>query len=62
MLDSIDDSGRSFTTRPLIGQRGSFVEVATTMRCRFAGAGQYRITTTEGMTDPLTVPFVEHIA
>ena len=62
MLDSISDSGLSFTTRPLIGQRGSFVSLTPTMRCRFAGAGQYRITTTGGMTDPLTIPFVEHIA
>ena len=61
MLDSIDNSGRSITTRPLLGTVGAFVSLATTMRCRLAGAGQYNVTTTGGMTDPITVPFKEHI-
>ena len=60
MLDSIDDSGRSITTTPIIGSVGAFVRVATTMRCRLAGGGEYRITSSGGLTDPLTIPFVEH--
>ena len=60
MLDAIDSSGRSLTTTPVIGRVGSFVSLAETMRCRLAGAGRYRVTTTGGMTDPITVPFVEH--
>ena len=59
MLESISDSGLNITTTPLLGQVGNFITLATTMRCRLAGAGEYRITTTSGMTDPITIPFTE---
>ena len=60
MLESIDDSGRSITTAPLLGEVGSFVSLAKTMRCRLASAGEYRLTSSDGLTDPISVPFVEH--
>ena len=60
MLDSIDDSGRSITTTPLLGSVGAFVAVASTMRCRLSGGGEYRVTSSNGMTDPITIPFTEH--
>ena len=60
MLDTIDDSGRSITTTPLLGSVGAFIRLADAMRCRLAGGGEYRITSSNGQTDPLTIPFVEH--
>ena len=60
MVDSIDPTGRTIVTNPIIGAVGAFVSVTDYMRCRLAGGGNYRITTTGGLTDPLTLQFVEH--
>ena len=60
MVEAIDDSGRDITTAPILGAVGDFVALAKTMRCRLAGAGQYNLTTSDGLTDPISVPFVEH--
>lgn len=59
MLDSISDTGLNITTTPLLGEVGNFITLAETMRCRLAGGGEHRIGTSNGMTEPLTVPFQE---
>ena len=60
MIDAINGTGLSITTNPILGTVGAFVNVASYIRCRLAGDGQYRVTTTGGLTDPLNVHFVEH--
>ena len=44
---------------PAIGAVGDTVSIATTALCRLAGDGRYRLTSTGGLTDPITVPFQE---
>lgn len=61
MLESVTPDGTEITVTPNIGAVGDAVSVAETMVARLSGMGSYRLTTTAGLTDPITVPFKEVI-
>lgn len=61
MLESVNPAGTEITVTPNVGASGEAVGIAETMLARLSGAGSYRLTTTSGLTDPITVPFQEVI-
>ena len=59
MLESVNAAGTQITVTPNVGAVSDAVSLATSALVRLAGAGEYRATTSDGLSDPLTVPFQE---
>lgn len=59
MLESVSADGTEISVTPDVGAVGDAVSVASTMLVRMAGAGAYSVSTSSGLTNPLTVPFQE---
>lgn len=59
MLESVSADGTQISVTPDVGDVGDLVSVATTALVRMAGTGDYQVSTSGGLTDPITVPFQE---
>ena len=59
MLESINSDGTEISVNPNVGAVNDSVSVATTVLARLAGDGRYRLTSSGGLTEPITVPFQE---
>ena len=59
MLESVNAAGTEISVSPDVGDVGNSVSVADSVLVRMAGTGDYQVSTSGGLTDPLTVPFQE---